>query len=302
MAKASSAESKLEELIRSLGDGRGPTRPIPQKDDHQAGAASGPAPFSPPLSRASRRTSRGAASPSATPPLSPSATDELLGETPPPRPGEASASSGPPPTGTPQTRVFLGPDTGILPDDDAELLKIIQAPQSLAQALAAIDKLGVRHGQNLREEGFTVSPEAFHPLVQSIGVGGSPQAISNFALFVVPLRRALAKHFAVTSPDLTAMVDLAALSYWRAIHTEGLIVRCLAGGLENLQMLKCAERLERIKAAAIAQYVRVVEVLQAATGRTAVLDPDQDAAAVLKFPKLSLANPFWGRPRRASRG
>lgn len=222
------------------------------------------------------------------------------------RPSKPATAEPPPkadkdPAGRPG-RITLGPDVGPLPDDREGLLAILNSPKSLAQALAVLEKLGAAHGQDLIEDGTSICAQDFGPLIQSMGVGSKASTITNFALYVVPLRRALARHFGVTSPDLVLMTDLAALSYWRAIQAESASVRFLSGAIENPQWLKHVEVCERVKVAATAQYIRLIETLRQATGRTVTLDPTQDAASILRFPIEEATNPHPEPRRKASAG
>mgnify|MGYP001612169990 CR=1 FL=1 len=196
----------------------------------------------------------------------------------------------------------LTPSAGPLPDTPDELPKIINEPKSFPQALGALRKLGQVYGRDLTEDGMSISAEDFGPLIEALGVGSNPAVITSFTLYVLPLRRALARHFGVRTPDLVLMVDLAVLAYWRALQAESHLVRYLADGISNPHWVKKVEVLEKVKSSATAQYIRIVEALRAATGKALNLHPDRDVASILRFPEQPDARePLHERRRAASR-
>lgn len=235
-------------------------------------------------------------------------TQQSPGVTPPPivdgAPPGSPVTTGPtPPHPGPTTAaIALGPAPGPLPDSPEELLKIISHLQSLPQALAAMGMLGEPYGRDITEDMTQVSPETFWPIVNSMAVGGNAATTSNFAVYIVPLRRALARQFGAKTPDVAMMMDLAVLSYWRAIQAESLVVSYLAAALEKPHFIKHVDVLERVKESATRQFLRLLDALRMATGKTATLHPDRDAAAILRFPANLIDGTEAERRRAASAG
>lgn len=207
-----------------------------------------------------------------------------------------------PPSGPAEGPVRFHADPGPLPDTAAELLAIINAPRSLAQAQAALEKIGKLYQRDVAEDMSFQSAEEFNPLVTTLGIGGNPATISAFALHVIPLRKSLGRQFGAASPAIHMLVDLTALSYWRCLQTEHAIVAHMAGALENPYFIQRAALLEKIKDLATKQLVRLLDALRAATGRSIQMDPDASAARILRFRQSSRADIDQKRFRRASAG
>lgn len=203
-----------------------------------------------------------------------------------PRPGNTTGS------------IKLSVTEGVLPDTAEALLAVIENPANLAQALGAIKKLGALYGRDIGDDMSESDLKDFHPMITAIGVGGNAEAIKSFALYALPLRRALARSFQARTADIGMMIDLVVIAYWKALQAERASVVYLSAALERPHLVDKVPALERVKDLAVRQMVRLLEALRLATGRSLKLDPDADAAGLLRFP----ADRVDVRGRRAARG
>lgn len=189
---------------------------------------------------------------------------------------------------------------GDLPDTSAELMEVINNPNNVAHALAAMAKLGELHGRDAIDDNSSPTPVDFNPMIVASGVGSNKQAIASFVCYAVPLRRALARHFQANTPDIAMMLDMVTVAYWKAVQAERISVTFLCAALEKPDYLDKLPKLEMVKELAVRQMTRLLEALRVATGRRLTIDPDEDIAKVLRFPQT--ANPLQRRARRASAG
>ena len=187
-----------------------------------------------------------------------------------------------------------------LPDTAEGLMEVLNKPDNVAHALGAMQKLGELYGRDIVEDNSSPSLRDFNPMIIATGVGSNEQAISSFVGYAVPLRRALARYFQVTTPDVAMMLDMATISYWKAVQAERISVTYLCAALEKPNYIDKLPKLEMVKELAVRQMTRLLESLRVATGRRLAIDPDEDVAKVLRFPQT--VNPLQRRARKASAG
>ena len=215
--------------------------------------------------------------------------------------GALAQTSAPPPCSTPGTTtgpLLFRTECDALPDSPGELLSVIQCPKSVGHALAAMAKLGALYGRDPIDDNSRPSPVDFHPMVIAAGIGSGRQAISNFVIHAVPLRRALGRHYAASTPDVALLCDLLTLAYYKAVQAERVATVYLTAALERPALIDHLAKLETIKGLAVAQVARLLDALRVATGRRLVVGPEGPPAQVLPFPATELQN--VKRPRRKS--
>lgn len=202
-----------------------------------------------------------------------------------------------PTPGKTQGPITLAPSAGVLPDTAEELLSVIENPANLVQALGAVKKLGALYGRDIGEDMSSTDLQDFHPMITAVGVGSNAEAIKSFALYAAPLRRALARCFQARTADVGMMIDLVVVAYWKAMQAERASIIYLSAAVERPQLVDRVTALESVKDLAVRQMVRLLEALRAATGRRVSVDPDADAAKLLRFP----AGAVDARSRRSAR-
>lgn len=179
---------------------------------------------------------------------------------------------------------FQVSDPTPLPDKPDELLEVIRQPRSVNHCLQAMTKLGDLYGRDIVSDNISKDFASFHPAITAAGVGNDAEAIRSFCLFAVPLRRVLGDYYQARTPDVAMLIDLLTLAYFRVLQAERATVALLSQALDNPHLIDRAASLEKIKDLASRQMVRLLEALRMATGRRLPLDPDQDAAKILRFP------------------
>lgn len=200
----------------------------------------------------------------------------------------------------PEKPLLAALDPVRLPETAAELVEVVRKPRSLVQAMAALEKLGNVCGRSAIDELKVADFASFHPIVISTGVGSDPDTIRSFALYAVPLRKSLADHFEVESPDVAMMLDLAVLAYWKAMQAERAVSNCLLAAMTNPHQIDNVVKFERVKERAVGQLTLLLEALRTNGGRRATTGANADVTTILPFP--SSVKPGRKRPRSASAG
>lgn len=186
-----------------------------------------------------------------------------------------------------------------LPETVGELQEELKKSTSVVRSLAIIEKLSAMYGAPVTADTGVTGEEDFHPLIIEQGFGNNPDAVHSVAVYLVPLRRQLARFFDATTPDVKLMCDSLGLAYWQVLQSERLSISMAAACLSDPTLYRRAEALDRTKDRAIRRMVFLLETLRRATGRTLTMAPEVDFGRVLQFPG---SQAWLASKKRASAG
>lgn len=193
------------------------------------------------------------------------------------------------------TACRFSPAVGELPDNEAALLKVLNAPTSVAQATAAMKKLGRLNGRDVIKDNATWDFAEFHPAIVAMWPTGDATATRCFAVYAVPLRRLLADYYEPRSPDVAMLLDAAVLAYWQCIEASRKTAQNLADAADSYALDR-AYRLERVRRSAMKQLMQLFETLQVLTGKAMPSVVELNAVR-----NVAVASPPRMRARRVSR-